>query len=56
MAATILVGVWASYALHVSVLTVPFGLFALSAFGLFSAVTIWWAFFPPAFYRRIVLS
>ena len=25
--ATILVGVWASYALHVSVLTVPFGLF-----------------------------
>jgi hypothetical protein len=52
---SVLVGVWASYVLQVNVLTWPFGLFALSALGLVSAVSMWWAFFPPAFYRRLLL-
>ena len=53
--ASVLVGAWASYVVVVNVLLWPFGLFALSALGLLSAVSMWWAFFPPAFYQRLVL-
>lgn len=41
---------------HASVLALPFGLFGLSVLGLVAAVTIWRAFFPPAFHRRMFLS
>jgi len=54
--ASVLVGVYASYGLAMNVLLWPVGLFLLSAFGLLSALTMWCAFFPPAFYRRRVSS
>ena len=50
--ALLVVGMFASYVLHQSVMTWPVGLFALSGFGLVSSLTIWCAFFPPAFYGR----
>ena len=52
--ASIGVGIYAPYALRINVLAWPLGLFALGALGLFSALTIWCAFFPPAFYRRLL--
>ena len=48
------VGIYAPYVLGVNVLVWPPGLFALGALGLFSAVSVWCAFLPPAFYRRLV--
>ena len=48
----LLVGMFASYVLHRSVLLWPFGLIVLSSFGLVSSITIWWAFFPPVLYER----
>lgn len=53
---TLVLGAWSSYVLHQSVLTWPLGLFAMGSLGVVSAVTIWWAFYPPAFYRRLVVG
>jgi len=54
VAATVGVGCFASYVLRASVLLWPAGVLALGALGLVSSLTIWCAFFPPAFYRRML--
>jgi len=54
MVAMVAVPCLSSYLLRASVMAWPAGVLALATLGLFSSLTIWCAFFPPAFYRRML--